>query len=353
MGIKTKSAESAGHRRIPRRTALAVLFALASARPGSAQLTAFTEPWAAATSPWFGLNAPSPGKALSNQADTDAADGKALLLQVPIDALAGPGGGPQAETGEKALHGTFTARIKTVDCAGQNDAGVVTGFFTYFNDGSDQNGDGIADNSEIDFEWLCAEPQTLYLTMWTDYDDTRHKRVGRQINMATGAIKYTSYFESFGTGTALVGLENQPKTLTGLPGYNSAARYHEYGFSWSASRVIWWIVHPTTGEKVVLWDYQGNAARIPARPAYYMINAWHSKTWAVDSRPTAIKPPSSPVSAYVDWVKYDNRITAGLLGYRESARRSMNRKGGKSGVWLPLDGSRVIDLRGRKQKTPR
>ena len=324
-----------------------------------AQTTSFSENWAAPTSSWFGLNARSPGKALSNQADTGADDGKALLLQVPANAITSPGGGPQAETANKTLYRTFTGRIKTVDCTGQPDAGVVTGFFTYFNDGSDQNGDGLADNSEIDFEWLCAEPQTIYLTMWTDYNEDKHKRVGRQINMATGAIKYSSYFEDFGSGQPLTGTENQPKTLAGLPGFNSAARYYEYGFSWSASRVTWWLVHPTTGETIVLWDYQGNAGRIPARPSYYMINAWHSNTWSVDTRPTAIKTPSSPVSAYVDWTKYDPGTTTGLIrgGTKEMAGKVKRgrgeglRKDGSGTMLLPREGS-LMDLQGRRQENP-
>ena len=291
---------------------IAALFPPASLR---AQNVPFFEQWNAATSTWFILLSPGQCRATSNVANTGAMDGKALQLMVAANAPAGAGRGPEVETKTLYLYGTYSARLKTVDCTGQPDAGIVTGLFTYFNDGTDRNGDGLPDNSEIDFEWLGAEPQTVYLTMWTDYrdSDAKHKRVARKINLSTGTIEYCYYAESFGgTTVPLTGLENQPATVQAIAGYNSAMAYYEYAFTWSPSRVTWWLVTPDSGKKIVLWDYQGNAARIPARSAYCMINAWHTNNWTPDSRPTAILPPSSPVSAFVDWARFDTSSSAGV-----------------------------------------
>lgn len=63
----------------------------------------------------------------------------------------------------------------------QPKAGAVVGFYTYYNDkyGSAQtpdiNGNGVPDNSEIDFEWLIANPRIVNMTAYTDFDDETGK----------------------------------------------------------------------------------------------------------------------------------------------------------------------------------
>ncbi len=264
------------------------------------------ENWATTTPTDFLLLSRGASQAVSNVADSAAIDGKVLQLQVGPQATPGPGGGSEIETTQPITYGTYTSRLKTVNCAGQPAAGVVTGYFTYFNDGEDYNENGLPDNSEIDFEWLCAEPEVIYLTMWTDYRDSdeAHRRVGRKINLRTGQIEYSCYFEQYSACQALNGNENQPTTVPALPGYDSSTAYYEYGFTWSATRVTWWIVNPTTNQPIVLWDYQGPPARIPKLSSYYMTNAWHTVSWTPDDRPTATLAPTATVSAYVDWTKF-------------------------------------------------
>lgn len=273
---------------------------------GHAQLKAFTENWAADVSPNFGFFPHDSSHAYTNKPNADAGDGKALQLMLAKDAKTAPGGGAGVQSNSSFLYGTFTARLKTADCSAQPNAGVVTGYFTYFNDGSDKNGDGLPDNSEIDFEWLCAEPQTIYLTLWTDFlDGTHQKRLSRVLNLATGKIASTQSKTSWGSGPNLTGVENQPDTLTALPGYNSSAAFYDYGISWSADRVLWWMKNPKDGSRITLWDYRGPAARIPARSSKYQFNVWHSSTWTPDALPSATQAPAGPISAYVDWAAFD------------------------------------------------
>ena len=285
----------------------AIFVTLVSAFTVQAQLAAFRENWAGPGSPIFDLVSHGGSTAVSNVADAHAEDGRALQLMVAKDAATSPAGGSQIESKSYFLYGTMTARLKTVDCSGQPDAGVVTGYFSYFNDGSDKNGDGLPDNSELDFEWLCAEPQVIFITLWTDYrgSDDHSRRVSRALNLATGVIYSTQYQVDWSPGTNLTGVENQPATLTPLAGYNSSAAYYEYGVSWSRDRMLLWIVDPKDQTKIPLWDYRGPAARIPPRASRFMINAWHTGGWTPPGFPNAVKPPASALSAFVDWAAYD------------------------------------------------
>lgn len=271
------------------------------------QVKPFLEQWNDSSSALFSLYSPGQCLARSNVTSDSASDHKALKLTVSTSVQPGAGKGPEVGTKTANSYGIYSARLKTTDCTGQPDAGIVTGLFTYFNDGTDKNGNGLPDNNEIDFEWLGAEPQSIYLTMWTDYRDSdeKHKCVSRKINLNTGKIERCYYEESFDQQVPLTGLENQPTQVPALPGYNSATSYYEYGFSWSSNRVTWWIVNPVDGSKIILWDYQGPATRISAPPTSYEVNVWYTNSWTPESRPTAIKPPTSPFSAYVDWIRFD------------------------------------------------
>lgn len=284
----------------------AILFLLFAAL-AHAQSAAFRANWENPSDPVFILVSHGGSTATAAVPDVTAADGKALELKVAKGAATSPAGGSQVETRSPFLYGTATARIRTADCKAQPDAGVVTGFFTYFNDGSDLNGDGLPDNSELDFEWLCAEPEVIYLTLWTDYrdSDARSRRVGRVLNLAKGTIASTAFKTDWGAGMILTGPENQPETLEAIPGYNSASAYYEYGISWDAGRILLWVNHPKNARRLVLWDYRGPASRIPARASRYMINAWHSSTWTPPGHPEAVKPPANPISVFVDWSAYD------------------------------------------------
>jgi len=265
------------------------------------------ENWDTPAPPYFFLFGPGQSRAVSDIEDTSAEDSKVLQLELASNPTPGPGNGPEIQTQTTFRYTTYSSRLKTANCSTQPNAGVATGYFTYYNDGEDYNQDGLPDNSEIDFEWLCAEPETIYLTMWTDYraSDEAHKRVSRKINLKTGVIEYTCYFESYGEEACqpLTGSASQPEIITPLTGYDSSTAYYEYGFTWTSTRVTWWLKNPNSQDTITLWDYQGSATHIPSHPAYHMINLWHTNNWTPDDHPDAIKPPKSPISAFVDWTK--------------------------------------------------
>jgi hypothetical protein len=265
----------------------------------------FTENWDASTSAYFNLSS-GKSSATSNVADAAANDGKVLKMTLAARPRAGAGNGPEIQSPLRYQYGSYSSRLKTADCSAQPLAGVVTGYFTYFNNGTDTNGNGLPDNSEIDFEWLCAEPQVFFITMWTDYDGSPdvHKKVYREINLATGVILKTCYDEVWGECQALASSELQPTSITAIPGYNSSTAYYEYGFTWASTGVRWWVVNPANGQQITLWDYQGPAARITTVPAYYMTNVWHTNNWSPESMPTAIQQPTIPIYASVDWTKF-------------------------------------------------
>jgi hypothetical protein len=275
--------------------------------------TAFKENWNATASSRFDILSASRTSAASNVADSTAADGKAIELDLGRRTSAGPNNGAAVHSKDGTFqYGTYTTRLKTADCSGQASAGVVSGFFTYFNDGvTDVNDNGVPDNSEIDIEWLCAKPQEIYLTMWTDYrdSDAAQKRVMRYIDLSTGTIKRTCYFEAFGFSNCqdLSGKEALPTTIPAMPDYQPHKQYYEYGFTWSATRVVWWIVG-ANGQKIILWDYQGPASRIPTNPAQYMTNIWHSPGWTPPDMPSAKQAPRKTISQFVDWTAFDSTL---------------------------------------------
>jgi len=275
---------------------------------------AFTEQWTGSTSPYFNFLLNGGSTITSNVADAAASDGKIVDLTLPAFPSAGPGGGPNLQSPILYGFGTYETRMKTLDCSSQPNTGAISGFFTYLNDGADQNGNSVKDNSEIDFEWLCAEPNVVWLTMWTDYQDSplAMKRVYRELDIASGTIRRTCYSEGFGACTQnLTGspTEGSPSTIAGLSGYNSSAAYYTYGFTWATNRMTWYMYHPSTGAKIILWDYQGPTSRITQRPAYYMFNAWHTNNWPPPNNPNAVQQPNSPRHLKLDWVTYNTGVS--------------------------------------------
>jgi Glycosyl hydrolases family 16 len=267
----------------------------------------FTENWTGGSSPYFTF-LPNGGSITSNVADSAASDGRIVQLTIPANPAAGTSGGPNLQSGQTYGFGTYEARFKTSDCSSQPNTGMVSGFFTFFNNGTDQNGNGIADNSEIDFEWLCAEPNVMWLTQWTDYQDSplAMKRIFRELDLASGTVRQTCYSEGFGactqnlTGSAT---EGSPTSITPIPGYNSATAYYTYGFTWLSNRLTWYVLN-ASGQKITLWDYQGPASRITQREAYFMFNTWYTNSWPPTTNAAAIQAPNSPRSMKIDWAKY-------------------------------------------------
>ncbi len=274
----------------------------------------FLEQWTGTSSPYF-VFLPNGGSTIaSGVSDAAAGDGRKVQLTLPAFPASSPNGGPNLQSPSLYGFGTYEARMKAADCSSQPTAGVITGFFTYLNDGTDQDGNGVKDNSEIDFEILCAEPNVLWLTQWTDFQESplAMKRIYRELDLATGTIRRTCYSEGYGvctqdlTGSAT---EGQPSTITPIAGFNSATAYYTYGWMWESTRLTWYIINPANSQKIILWDYRGPTSRITQRQAYYMFNVWHTNNWSPPGM-GATAQPNTPRYLHLDWASYSSSTSA-------------------------------------------
>ncbi|MCQ2104147.1 MAG: glycoside hydrolase family 16 protein [Fibrobacter sp.] len=252
---------------------------------------------------------------ISGYDSPDESGTKVLLLELDPAEKAGAWQGPNYTSKKMGHFGRYVARIKTASARGseQPKAGAVVGFYTYYNDkyGSAQtpdiNGNGVPDNSEIDFEWLIADPRIVYMTAYTDFDDETGKmgKVNRTINLATGKIISTTYANSWSGGTRLTGDENLPETFPAIEGYDASAQFYTYGFDWMSDHIRWWIINPKDEkDTITLWDYRGPKERITQKPASLMINFWHTDDWSVEGVAGSTEAPGLKFQTQVDWASY-------------------------------------------------
>lgn len=223
---------------------------------------------------------------------------KILLLKIDPEGAPGAGRGPEIISKYFTHFGTYAARLKIPDVKIiQPDAGAVVGYFTYHVD----SGPGL---SEIDFEWLIADPEIIYIGTWTGQrGDLR--RIGRTINVAKGIIYNTSYRERrSGLERPLTGVQSQPDSIPPIEGYNASSQFNTYGFDWYPDRIRWWMIHPVTADTVVLWDYSGSQEGIPQNRTHYRMNFWHTDSWPVETNPNSIEKPLYPYETEIDWMSY-------------------------------------------------
>jgi beta-glucanase (GH16 family) len=263
--------------------------------------TAFVENFADSTSDYFRYG--STGNktdfkfkmGVNSKVETDA---KILSFKIdPLDS-AGAGRGPEIISNHFTHFGTYATRLKVPQVTDiQPNVGAVVGYFTY-------HVDSVPGLSEIDFEWLLADPTVIYVGTWTGQRGEL-KRVGRTINMAEGIIYNTIFRDHTGVRTPLTDVQNQPDTLEAIADYDASAQFYTYGFDWYPDRIRWWMIHPTSEEKIVLWDYQGTALGIPQHRSRYRMNFWHTKDWSVETNPDSKEKPLHPYELEVDWMSYE------------------------------------------------
>jgi beta-glucanase (GH16 family) len=229
-------------------------------------------------------------------------DGTALKLQ--LDAL--PGSGPNLGVGivssrSTYRYGVFGSRLKTADCTGQDHAGVVTATFAYSLDHLDANHNGIPDNDEIDIEFLCGQPNVVYLTLWTDYSETSDNLASytRAIDLQTGKVLMNCYLIAYSKPCQLqLPGENSPAAVPPIPGFNSAKQFFTFMFDWEPDHVTFYDTD-NAGHKTVLWDYRGPKSRIPQKPSVFMQNVWWTRGWNPLNGPSHNQPTAN-TTAYVD-----------------------------------------------------
>lgn len=225
-----------------------------------------------------------------------------LLYRIDPNDPAGAGKGPEIISKKYTSYGTYSARIRIPDVSKvQPDVGAVVGYFTY----NMESGKSL---SEIDWEWLIADPEIVYIGTWTGPRGNL-QRIGRTINLAKGII-YNTIYRSGKDGNIdhpLTGAQNQPETVPVIEGFNAAKQFYTYGFDWYPDRLTWWILHPETEEKIILWDYQGSTpdfSGIPDNRTYYRLNFWHTNNWPVETNPDSVEKPAYPFEVEVDWMTY-------------------------------------------------
>lgn len=223
---------------------------------------------------------------------------RVLAFRIDPADSAGPGRGPEIISSEFTHFGSYSARIKIPNVRGiQPNVGAVVGYFTYYMD-------SIRGLSEIDIEWLLADPTIIYIGTWTGYQG-KLQRIGRTIDLAKGVVYNTIAKVGYtGVPTNLTGLQNVPTSVPAIPGFDASSRFYEYGFDWHPDRLTWWIADPTTGRRTTLWDYTGSSLGIPQNTSRYRMNFWHTNNWAVETNAKAIEKPLHPYEVEVDWMKY-------------------------------------------------
>jgi beta-glucanase (GH16 family) len=258
-----------------------------------------TENWAAPSTTFHAATGPT---RLTIVPTDDTPDGSALQLQLGARPDPGAAGAAVIASNRLYRYGRFATRMKTADCSGQDHPGVVTGAFSYGADTSDANHNGITDNAELDVEFLCAQPEVVYLSVWTDYSETANRlaEITRVINLRTGAVLKNCYITSYNTACrpALSG-ENSPASVAAVPGFNSATQFHTYTIDWQPDQVRFSLDNDGTGGSTELWNYRGPRSRIPANPSWFIQSVAYTKVWDPLNGPSH-NQPTLAVAAIID-----------------------------------------------------
>jgi hypothetical protein len=235
---------------------------------------------------------------------------KILALKIDPEEKPGAGVGPEIISKGYTHFGTYSARLKVPDVRKkQPDAGAVIGYFTY-------NVDSVPGLSEIDFEWLVADPEIIYVGTWTG-ERGNLKRIGRTLNLASGKIYNTSYREmKSGFSEPLKGEQNQPEFITPVKDYDASARFYTYGFDWHPDGIRWWMLNSSSRDTVVLWDYKGSSLGIPQNRSRYRMNFWYTDKWAVETNPKSTERPKHRYRTEIDWMSYVPYYSVTASGFR-------------------------------------
>lgn len=249
--------------------------------------------------------APLPGATIGFGVASGAASDNAVVeLRLPGVPGAGPDTDPgpdvatQIATRRFLQFGMFRTRVSFASCAPTEE--VASAVFAFFNDGSDADGNGIADNPEIDLQVLCGTPTFIVLTCWSDFERAtatapeRFIKRSHAVDTSTGDI----YDTISDTGNAFA------KTSTAIdlvyPGFPDPNGFYEVGFDWQPSSVRFFIVKD--GREITLWTL-GDSKLIPQVPLQVMLNLWHPTEHWIPARSPANYPGSDAVLS-ADWAQY-------------------------------------------------
>lgn len=227
--------------------------------------------------------------------DAQAVDNHVTELVFPAQAtaLVGTDFATEIAYPERSFYGRYQARVQFSHCQANEE--VVNGIFTYANDGVDLNQNGLTDNSEIDIEFLCGEPQYLWLSSWTDYDDNGFYKVTRRIDLTTGELYQTPE-----QGESQYDLEAAGSLQNWQPIALSSGQFYTVGFDWQADSIRWFIERDD--QEVTLWHFS-DARFIPQQPGQFMLNLWYPGTHWSDGR--AADAAADKSYFVIDQIRYE------------------------------------------------
>lgn len=268
---------------------------------------------------WIGWTNSNYPMSANSGVEHDGVSTLELSYQETIGEEAQPPFGSNVQTVVRFSYGKYEARLKAAGCG--NNEGIVTGFFTFWNPKHeeetdvDQDKNGIVDNHEIDFEFLGAHPEWVFLTIWRDQESTENGDLKccmtqRAVNLLNGDIWEMVDF-------------NEPKKLSKksetIEDYDASARFYTYGYAWDENFVKFYIVDPSDNHEIVLWCYQEMNddvhINIPDHEGKIMFNVWHTDTWSPPDQPATQYSQPTLAQANVDWVRYDGQYDPTTFEY--------------------------------------
>ncbi len=237
------------------------------------------------------------------QSNGNARDGNVAELLFPGDATltatddVGPDYVTQIATLDRFGFGTLRTRVNFGGCSGTEE--VVQAVLGYFSDGADHNGNGIADDVEIDLQITCSIPHFAYLSVYTDYQSNpssdQFRKLSHIVDFSTGTEYDTpsdssDAFVQSGTNANLV----RPSLIT-------TGAFYEVGYEWHKGSVRFFFVDGS--EELTLWVLD-DASHVPELPVYLMYNLWHPSThWFPTTGDADF--PANDVVMQVDWVRFE------------------------------------------------
>jgi hypothetical protein len=231
-----------------------------------------------------------------------ARDGQLAELRFPghpeytASQKAGAAFATELSTPARFHFGVFRSRLSFGSCDSSEE--TIMAFLAYFADGRDNDNDGIVDEQLMSMQVLCSQPNRVYLTVFTDYQETptlRFRKLSRVIDFETGNYAETPRSDLDGYGPE----RNDPALK--LPGLFTPDTMYEIGFEWHSGSLRFFALQGEIERD--LWTLD-DATQIPQEPLSIVYHAWHPLTHWYPQDTTA-EYPDNDVVMRIDWVSYE------------------------------------------------
>lgn len=274
----------------------------AAGAAGNGAMSGFFDEFAENTGAWEELLKLPDASVLVGVADARGRDGNVAELRFPGHPEYGPADqvgaklATELDSSERFHFGTYRTRLAFGSCAPSEE--TVMAFLGYFSDGQDEDADGIVDELLISMQVLCGTPSRMYLTVFTDYEESpalRFRKLSRVIDFASGEVADTPASDEDDYGAT-----RSDSSLV-MPELFAPEAFYELGFEWHSDSLRFFLVQG--GSERQLWTVTG-AERVPQRPVHLVYHAWHPDShWYPTETPADY--PQNDVVMLVDWVSFE------------------------------------------------